>query len=87
MKLNEIKIVFQTALKRGQLDENPLRHIKKPKCPESEINIYGDRECERLLKAAQDFTEKSNERSCLKWAIKAHFKQRSGRPVDCFVIS
>jgi integrase len=68
-KLTEIKGIFQTALKRGQLDENPLRYVKKPKCPESKINIYSDRECERLLRAAQDFTEKSNEHNCLRWDL------------------
>jgi len=51
-KLTEIKCVFNTAVARQQLDENPLRHIKMPRCSQSEINIYSDDECERILKAA-----------------------------------
>jgi len=68
-KLTEIKTIFQTAVKRKQLEENPLRYIKMPKCPQNEINIYSDDECERILKAAQDFTGKSNEQTCLKWDL------------------
>ena len=68
-KLTEIKGIFQTALKRGQLEENPLRYVKMPKCPENEINVYSVRECERILKAVKGFTEKSNERTCLKWDL------------------
>jgi integrase len=68
-KLTEIKGVFQTALKRSQLEENPLKYVKMPKCPESEINIYSERECERLLRVAQEFIGNSNERTCLKWDL------------------
>ena len=68
-KLTEIKAIFQTAVKRKQLEENPLRYIKMPKCPQNEINIYSDSECECILKATQDFTEKSNEQTCLKWDL------------------
>ncbi len=39
-KLKQIKAIFQTAVKRRQLDENPLRYIMMPKCPKSEIHIY-----------------------------------------------
>jgi len=49
-KLTEIKCVFNTAVARQQLDENPLRHIKVPRCSQNEINIYSDDECERILK-------------------------------------
>ena len=55
-KLTEIKCIFESAVKRKQLEENPLRYVKMPKCSQNEINIYSDRECERILKAAQDFT-------------------------------
>jgi len=41
-KLTEIKCVFSTAVARDQLDENPLKRIKMPKCPQNEINIYSD---------------------------------------------
>jgi len=68
-KLTEIKCVFRAAVERNQLDENLLKFIKMPKCPQNEINIYSDAECERILKAAQDFTKKSNEQTRLRWDL------------------
>jgi integrase len=40
-----------------------------PKCPQNEINIYSDAECERILKAVQDFSKKSNEQTHLRWDL------------------
>jgi len=54
-KLREIKTIFETAVKRRQLDENPLKYIKMPKSPKKKINTYNDQECERILKAARDY--------------------------------
>ena len=68
-KLTEIKCVFSTAVARDQLDENPLKRIKMPKCPQNEINIYSDSECQRVLKAAQELTKRSNERKRLRWDL------------------
>ncbi|MCP4611122.1 MAG: site-specific integrase [Planctomycetes bacterium] len=68
-KLTEIKCIFGTAVKRKQLEENPLKYIKMPKCPENEINIYSDAECERIVKAALELTEKSNEQTRLRWNL------------------
>lgn len=65
-KLTEIKCVFSTAVARDQLDENPLKRIKMPKCLQNEINIYSDSECECLLKAARDLTEKCNDQRRLR---------------------
>ena len=59
-KLTQLKSLFATAVERRQLEENPLRYIKMPKCPENEIRIYSDDECERIVKAAQDFTKHSH---------------------------
>jgi len=68
-KLTEIKCVFSAAVARNQLDENPLKCIKMPRCHQNEINIYSDGECERILNAAQDLTEKSNEQRRLRWDL------------------
>ena len=68
-KLTEIKCIFNTAVARGQLDENPLRYIKMPRCTQNEINIYNDCECERILKAARDLTKKSNDQRRLRWDL------------------
>ena len=68
-KLTEIKRLFETAVERKQLEENPLRYLKRPKCPENEINIYSDAECERIAKAALEITEKSNDQTRPKWNL------------------
>ncbi|MFC1633569.1 tyrosine-type recombinase/integrase [Planctomycetota bacterium] len=68
-KLTEIKCVLNTAVARNQLDENPLRWIKTPKCTKNEITIYSDNECERILRAAHDLTERSNEQTRLRWDL------------------
>ena len=68
-KLTEIKCVFNAAVARNQLDENPLRWIKTPKCTKNDIHIYSDDECERILKAARDLTKKSNDQRRLKWDL------------------
>jgi integrase len=68
-KLTEIKTVFQTAVKRMQLEDNPLMYIKMPKYTENEINIYGDGECERIVRAALEFDEMSNEEKHPKWNL------------------
>jgi integrase len=68
-KLTEINCVFNAAVARSQLDENPLRHIKMPKCTQNEIHIYSDDECERIVKAARDLTAKSNDQRRLRWDL------------------
>ncbi len=68
-KLTEIKCVFNTAVARNQLDENPLKCIKMPKCSQNKINIYCDSECERILRAAQYLTERSDEQKRLRWDL------------------
>ena len=52
-KLSSLKRLFNLAIVRGQLDENPLRHIKPFRVPRQKIHIYNDDECRRLLEAAR----------------------------------
>jgi len=68
-KLKQLKAIFQTAVKRRQLDENPLRFITMPKCPKSEIRVYSEAECERIVKAARDFALAHDERGCVRWDL------------------
>lgn len=68
-KLTEIKRLFQTAVERKQLDENPLRYLKRPKCPENEIHIYSDAECERIVQAARYVTARSNGQRRPRWDL------------------
>ena len=68
-KLKQLKAIFQTAVRRRQLDENPLRYITMPKCPKNEIHTYSDVECERIVKAARDFSMAHDERRCVRWDL------------------
>ena len=59
-KLRHLKRLFQLAVNRKQLDENPLQHIEMPKSAKKKVEIYTADECERILKSAkacQDNTE------------------------------
>jgi len=40
-----------------------------PRYTKNDIRRYSDKECEQLLKAAQDFTGGSNERTALRWDL------------------
>lgn len=53
-KLRGLKRFFQLGIERGQLDENPLRFVKLPKCPKKKINVFSDDEGHRIIKAAAD---------------------------------
>jgi len=52
-KISVLKRLFQCAVERGQLEENPLRYIRKPKTAQHSIHVYSDQECTRLVNAAQ----------------------------------
>ena len=54
-KLRALKTLFQRALERKQLDENPLRHVKLPKWSKRKIQVYKPREREDLLRFARDY--------------------------------
>ena len=68
-KLREVKVIFQAAVARRQLEENPLRYIKMPKQSQIKINTYDDSECEHILKGAMDFIQGRNENNTLKWDL------------------
>ena len=49
-KLRALKRLFQMAVERKQLNENPLKYIKQPKWSKREIEIYATDECEQIPK-------------------------------------
>jgi len=53
-KLRALKRLFQLAVKRKQLSENPLRYIDLPKSPKRKVKTYTADECKHMLKAARD---------------------------------
>jgi len=53
-KLRHIKRLFQLAVDRKQLDENPVRQVKLPRSPGKKVVTFSPEQCERILRAAQD---------------------------------
>jgi len=51
-KIGCLKRLFQLAVVRGQLDENPFRYVRHIKVPARKVRVYNDQECTRLLNAA-----------------------------------
>ena len=68
-KLRAIKRLFTLAVNRKQFDENPLQHIAMPKSPKKKINVYADAQCQRMLKAAHEYTAKWDSKTSIKWDL------------------
>lgn len=64
-KLRGLKRLFQLAVERKQLDENPFKYIRVPKVPKQKIRIYSSEEIGRMLRTA---SEVQNE-SVLEWDL------------------
>jgi integrase len=54
-KLRHLKHLFQLAVDRKQLDENPIKSLKLPRSPKRKVEIFKLDECERLMKAAREY--------------------------------
>ncbi len=68
-KLIEINRFFELAVRRKQLDENPLKYIDMPKTKKKKVRIYSEDECRRMFKAARDYISDRNELTTLKWDL------------------
>jgi len=68
-KLKQIKCVFETGVKRRQLDENPLAHIKMPKYPMAEINVFSEAECNRIIGTAEDLVRRRERNTVVRWDL------------------
>ena len=53
-KIIALNRLFNLAVQRSQLEENPFRYVRKPKVSEGEIHVYSDEECDRMVRAARD---------------------------------
>lgn len=54
-KIKELKLLFQSAVYRKQLEENPFKNLKAPKIAKNkQIRVYTEEECNRLLKATSE---------------------------------
>ena len=56
-KVRSLKRLFQLGVRRGQLQENPLKYLDEPKWSKRKIEIYKPGEIERILKAARHHRE------------------------------
>jgi len=61
-KVRELKRVFQLAVQRGQLDENPLSKVKQPRIPRKPVHVYSDADCQAIVKNAGVLCQKSSVR-------------------------
>jgi integrase len=68
-KLRHLKRVFQLAVHRRQLDENPLRFIDMPRVSKRKVNTFGLDECRRILKATEACQEGQNPLTFLRWDL------------------
>ena len=51
-KIRSLKRLFQLGVRRGQLQENPMKYLDEPKWSKRKIEIYKPGEIERILQAA-----------------------------------
>jgi len=68
-KLKQIKCILETGVKRRQLDENPLTHIKMPKYSMAEINVFSEVECDRIIRAAQHLVRRYERNTVVRWDL------------------
>jgi integrase len=54
-KVRHLKRLFQLAVERGQLEENPFRFLKSLKSPVKIIRVLSEEECHRLLDTASKY--------------------------------
>jgi integrase len=73
-KLRHLKRVFQLAVDRSQLNENPLRRVKSPKVPKKKVRTFTSDQCTRLLKAAHEYQQDRPE----PWEILIHLALCTG---------
>lgn len=53
-KIGTLKRMFQLAVERGQLEENPFRYVRKPKAAQRAVHVFRDEECIRMINIARD---------------------------------
>ncbi|MHC4705455.1 MAG: tyrosine-type recombinase/integrase, partial [Planctomycetota bacterium] len=64
-----MKRVFQLAVHRRKLDENPLHFIDMPRSPKKKVSTFKHDECRRILKAAAEYRQESNPDTSVKWDL------------------
>ena len=73
-KLRHVKRLFQLAVDRGQLEENPLRCVKQPRRSKKKVRVFSKHECSRLIRAAREYqvqqlAKKSRVLQLIEWEL------------------
>ena len=63
--IRALKRIFQLALERRQLEENPFRFLKKPRCRKKKVIMFQDDECRILVQNAKHATDSQ----CVNWRL------------------
>lgn len=66
-KLSKLKAIFELAVDRKQLEENPFGRIKLPKCAKKKIRILTLGECQRLIESGRYFQQTSE--NSVQWTM------------------
>jgi integrase len=73
-KLTHLKRLFQLAVNRKQLDENPLKYIEMPKAPKKKVEKYTPDECGRIIRSAREVQKTDG----LQWELLIIFALSTG---------
>ncbi len=68
-KLRHIKRVFNLAVNRKQLDENPFQYLTLPRTAKKKIHVYSDEQFSMILRAARDFDREHNPATSVSWEL------------------
>jgi len=52
-KIGFLKRIFQMAVQRRQIEDNPFRYVRKLKVAPRKIRVFSDKECQRMIEATQ----------------------------------
>ncbi|MFC1783209.1 tyrosine-type recombinase/integrase [Planctomycetota bacterium] len=52
-KIGSLKRIFQMAVQRRQIEDNPFRYVRKLKVTPRKIRIFSDKECQRMIEATR----------------------------------
>jgi integrase len=61
--IRSLKRLFQLAVQRGQLENNPFKYVQNPRVPRNKVRVYSEKEYSSLIRAATAFSKEST----LRW--------------------
>jgi len=73
-KLRSLQRLFQLAVERKQLSENPIRYVRPPKWTKRKVVVFLAQECEAMLRAAGGLQDVNS----LKWDLLLYLALTTG---------